>query len=198
MRPSIAKRHPLARRTSFMPLDGTETAVDETLSAAPGDTHDDEHGDIVYPSAIPFVLVHLACLAAIWTGITWQAVAICIALYWLRMFAIGAGYHRYFSHRAFSTSRAFQFVLALLSQSSAQKSVLWWAAKHRHHHLHSDTQHDVHSPRHKGFFYSHVGWIFFRQHDATDLVKVADFSAFPELRWLRRFEQLPAVGLALL
>ncbi len=97
------------------------------------------------------MLVHLACLAAIWTGITWQAVAICIALYWLRMFAIGAGYHRYFSHRAFSTSRAFQFMLALLSQSTAQKSVLWWAAKHRHHHLHSDTERDVHSPRHKGF-----------------------------------------------
>src|SRR5207245_5877564 len=180
MRPSIAKRHPLARRTSFMPLDGTETAVDETLSAArgsaPGDTHDDEHGDIVYPSAIPFVLVHLACAAAIWTGITWQAVAIGFALYWLRIFAIGAGYHRYFSHRAFSTSRAFQFVLALLSQSSAQKSVLWWAAKHRHHHLHSDTERDVHSPRHKGFLYSHVGWIFVRRHAKTDLVKVGDFS----------------------
>ena len=181
-----------------MPLDGTETAVDETLSAAPGDTHDDEHGDIVYPSAIPFVLVHLACLAAIWTGITWQAVAICVALYWLRMFAIGAGYHRYFSHRAFSTSRAFQFVLALLSQSSAQKSVLWWAAKHRHHHLHSDTERDVHSPRHKGFLYSHVGWIFVRRHAKTDLVKVGDFSRYPELMWLHRYELVPAIALGVL
>ena len=53
--------------------------------------------------------------------------------------------------------------------------MLWWAAKHRHHHLHSDTRQDVHSPRHKGFFYSHVGWIFSRQHDATDLVKVGGF-----------------------
>src|SRR5215470_7715581 len=80
---------------------------------------DGGHDDIIYPSAIPFVLVHLTCIAAIWTGITWQAVAIGIALYWLRIFAIGAGYHRYFSHRAFSTSRAFQFILALLSQSTA-------------------------------------------------------------------------------
>jgi stearoyl-CoA desaturase (delta-9 desaturase) len=56
----------------------------------------------------------------------------------------------------------------------------------------------VHSPRHKGFFYSHVGWIFYRQHDLTDLVKVADFAAFPELRWLHRFEQLPSVILAVL
>jgi Fatty-acid desaturase len=114
------------------------------------------------------------------------------------MFAITAGYHRYFSHRSYATSRLFQFVLAFLAQSTAQKSVLWWAAKHRHHHLHSDTPQDVHSPRHKGFFYSHVGWIFYRQHDLADLVKVADFSSFPELRWLHRFEQLPAVILAAL
>ena len=54
--------------------------------------------DIMYPSAIPFALVHLACLGAIWTGIGWRAAAIGVALYWLRIFAIGAGYHRYFSH----------------------------------------------------------------------------------------------------
>src|SRR6266446_2738450 len=164
----------------------------------PNSPCDGEHDDIIYPAAIPFVLVHLACIGAIWTGITWQSVAICAALYWLRIFAIGAGYHRYFSHRAYATSRAFQFVLAVLSQSTAQKSVLWWAAKHRHHHLHSDTEHDVHSPRHKGFFYSHLGWIFARKHDKTDLVKIADFACYPELMWLHRYELMPALILALL
>ena len=157
-----------------------------------------EHDDIVYPSALPFVLVHLSCIAVIWSGITWQAVALCVGLYWLRMFAIGAGYHRYFSHRAYSTSRVFQFILALLAQSTAQKSVLWWAAKHRHHHLHSDTEQDVHSPRHKGFFYSHVGWIFARKHGKADLVKVADLARYPELMWLHRHELLPALAMGIL
>ena len=156
---------------------------------------DDVHDDIVYPSTVPFVLVHLACLAAIWSGVTWHAVAICIALYWMRLFAITAGYHRYFSHRAFSTSRAFQFILAFLAQTSAQKSVLWWAAKHRHHHLHSDTPEDVHSPRRMGFIYSHVGWIFARRHDATEFGKVADFARYPELIWLHRLELVPGVAL---
>jgi stearoyl-CoA desaturase (Delta-9 desaturase) len=159
---------------------------------------DGGHDDIIYPSAIPFVLVHLTCIGAVWTGITWQAVAIGIALYWLRIFAIGAGYHRYFSHRAYATSRFAQFLLATLAQSTAQRSVLWWAAKHRHHHLHSDTADDVHSPRHKGFLYSHVGWIFAAKHDATDLVKIADFARFPELMWLHRYELAPAVVLAVL
>jgi stearoyl-CoA desaturase (delta-9 desaturase) len=154
--------------------------------------------DIMYPSAIPFVLVHLGCIAAIWSGVTWSAVALCAALYVLRMFAVVAGYHRYFSHRAFATSRAFQFVLAVLAQSSAQKSVLWWAAKHRHHHVHSDTAEDVHSPRRKGFLYSHVGWIFDRKHDQADLSKVADLTRWPELVWLKKFELLPAVVLGIL
>ena len=115
-----------------------------------------EHGDIVYPSTIPFVIVHLACFAAIWTGVTWQALAIGVGLYWLRIFAIGAGYHRYFSHRAYETSRVFQFVLAVARADRRRKrACLWWAANHRDHHLHSDTELDVHSPRHTGFLYSH-------------------------------------------
>ena len=157
-----------------------------------------EHDDIMYPSAIPFVLVHLACIAVFWTGVTSTALAICLVLYWLRIFAIGAGYHRYFSHRAYRTSRVFQFILAFLSQSSAQKSVLWWAAKHRHHHLYSDTQTDIHSPHHKGIIYSHLGWIFARSNDTVDLVKIADFARYPELAWLHKNEQVPAFVLALL
>jgi stearoyl-CoA desaturase (delta-9 desaturase) len=172
----------------------TPSTAEERAAGRPGD----EHGDIVYPGAIPFVIAHLVCVAAIWTGVSWTAIALCVGLYWLRIFAIGAGYHRYFSHRAFATGRAFQFVLALLSQSTAQKSVLWWAAKHRQHHLHSDTPADVHSPRQHGFLYSHVGWIFARRNDATDLVKIEDFARYPELRWLHRFELAPALVLALI
>jgi stearoyl-CoA desaturase (Delta-9 desaturase) len=159
---------------------------------------DDEHDDIIYPSAIPFILVHLGCFAAIWTGVTWLALAICVTLYWLRIFAIGAGYHRYFSHRAYTTSRAFQFVLALMSQTTTQKSVIWWASKHRHHHLHSDTGEDVHSPRHHGFIYSHLGWIFARRHDGPDLAKVTDLTRYPELMWLHKYEQALVIVLALL
>jgi len=113
------------------------------------------------------------------------------------MFAVTAGYHRYFSHRSYKTSRWFQFVLAFLAQTTTQKSVLWWASLHRHHHKHSDTEHDVHSPRHRGFFYSHMGWIFDQRYERTDLEAVPDLSKYPELTFLLRFEQLPAIVLAL-
>jgi stearoyl-CoA desaturase (delta-9 desaturase) len=153
-------------------------------------------GDIVHPQVIPFVLAHLACFGAIWSGVTWQAVVLGVSLYWLRMFGITGGYHRYFSHRTFKTNRAFQFVLACLAQATAQKSVLWWGAKHRHHHLYSDTEEDIHSPRHTGFFYSHVGWIFDKKNDSTDLLKIDDFARYPELVWLHKYELVPAVVLA--
>jgi stearoyl-CoA desaturase (delta-9 desaturase) len=103
------------------------------------------------------MLVHVACFGAFWSGISQTALILCALFYCVRIFAIGAGYHRYFSHRAYATSRIFQFIIGFLAQSSSQKSVLWWAAKHRHHHLHSDTKEDVHSPACHGFFYSHVG-----------------------------------------
>jgi stearoyl-CoA desaturase (delta-9 desaturase) len=175
-------------------MNDPNTRLDE---AAP-DVNDDTHEDIMYPSSVAFILVHLACFGAIWSGITWQSIVICAVLYWGRIFAIGAGYHRYFSHRSYSTSRWFQMVLAVMCQSTAQKSVLWWAQKHRHHHLYSDTEFDVHSPRHKGFLYSHFGWIFSRRHDTTDLVKIADFARYPELMWLHRYEIAPAFALAVI
>jgi stearoyl-CoA desaturase (delta-9 desaturase) len=153
--------------------------------------------DIAYPSSIVFVLIHIGCFAALWTGVTWRAVLLAIALYWVRLFAIGAGYHRYFAHRAFRTTRLFQFCLGFMAQTSAQKGILWWAAKHRLHHKYSDTVDDVHSPVQRGFFYSHVGWIFVPSNDATDYAVVRDLARYKELMWLDRQPYLPAALLAL-
>lgn len=155
------------------------------------------HNDIVYPETIPFLIVHLACLGAIWTGVTLEAVIIAAALYLLRMWAITAGFHRYFSHRSYKTSRAFQFVLAFLGTMCAQRGVIWWAAIHRHHHRHSDTIEDVHSPRHTGFFFSHVGWIFSPTKSEADYSTVPDLTRYPELVWLNKHHYVPALFLAL-
>ena len=170
-----------------------------TASAADGSAGD--HGghadDIIYPSAIPFVLVHLACFAAVWTGVTAEALLLGIAAYVVRMFAVTAGYHRYFAHRTYQTSRIAQFLLAFLAQTSAQRGVLWWAANHRAHHRHADTLDDVHSPRLHGFLRAHVGWIFTPRRMRTDYEGIADFTRYPELMWLDRQPYLPAALLAI-
>ncbi len=146
---------------------------------------------------VPFVAMHLACLAVFRVGVSATALATALALYALRMFAITGFYHRYFSHRAFKTSRAGQLLFALLGAAAAQRGPLWWAAHHRHHHAHADRPDDVHSPRQRGFLWSHVGWFLSRRHFAPDLARVRDLQRYPELRWLDRFDILVPVALAL-
>ena len=145
--------------------------------------------------AFPFLVIHLAALAAFWVPFRWSYLVACIVLYLVRMFWVTAGYHRYFSHRTFKTSRAFQFLIAFLAMTSAQKGILWWAAHHRHHHRHSDTELDLHSPTLFGFFWSHVGWIISDRYNYTRLDYIADFAKYPELRWLNKYHLVPPVAL---
>ena len=156
-------------------------------------TPDDGADDIIYPSTLPFLLAHLACFGMLWTGTSVEILLVAVVLYFARMFGVTAGYHRYFSHRSYKTTRVGQFFLALLAQSSAQRGVVWWAAMHRAHHKHSDTLLDVHSPRHRGFLYAHVGWIFSRQESKADLSLVPDLTRYPELMLLDRMRYLPAI-----
>lgn len=143
-----------------------------------------------WPASIPMFLVHAACLLALVTGVTWRSLVLCAVLYFGRMWFITAGYHRYFSHRSYKTSRWFQFVLAFGGGMSAQKGALWWASHHRDHHRFSDTERDVHSPL-KGFWWSHIGWILCDKHKGWDPDSIKDFNAFPELRFLTRHDWIP-------
>lgn len=140
--------------------------------------------------------MHPACLLAWWSGVGWVAAGTGLALYWIRMFGVTAGYHRYFAHASFKTSRWFQFLLAWLATSSMQKGALWWASHHRHHHAHSDEPADIHSPVQRGFFWSHMGWILCTKYEDTRWHLIQQFAKFPELLWLNRFHAAPGFVLA--
>ncbi|HEV7270291.1 acyl-CoA desaturase [Pseudoxanthomonas sp.] len=146
--------------------------------------------------AVPFIGLHLACLAVFWVGVSPVAVIVAVALYAVRMFAITGFYHRYFSHRTFRTSRVLQFVFALIGASSVQRGPLWWAAHHRNHHRHADTPADPHSPAVHGFWRSHAGWFLTRDGFRTDWSRIPDLARYPELRWLDRYDTVVPVMLA--
>src|SRR5688572_6781356 len=81
-----------------------------------------------HPGSWPFWGIHLLAIVGVaLTGWSWSGLALAAAFYIGRMFFVAAGYHRYFSHRTFKTSRVFQFLLALGANTTAQKGVLWWA-----------------------------------------------------------------------
>lgn len=156
-----------------------------------------ENKQIQWLRIIPFVLLHLACLAVFWVGVSWFAVIFALAFYVLRMFAITAFFHRYFSHKTFQTSRALQFMFALIGTMSAQRGPLWWVAHHRYHHRYTDTTHDPHSSTH-GFWYSHVGWFLNEYNFATRKDVIKDWMKFPELVWLDRFSLIVVLATAAL
>lgn len=146
--------------------------------------------------AAPFLAMHVACLAVFAVGVSPFALAVAGSLYALRMFALTAFYHRYFSHRTFRTSRALQFAFAVVGAASVQRGPLWWAAHHRNHHRHTDTALDPHSPAVHGFLWSHAGWFLTRRGFRTDWSRIPDLARYPELRWLDRFDTLVPIALA--
>jgi stearoyl-CoA desaturase (delta-9 desaturase) len=137
---------------------------------------------------LPFALIHVACFAAIWTGVSWTAVLVALGMYWLRMFAITGFYHRYFSHRTFKTNRFWQFVFAVIGNMAVQRGALWWAAHHRHHHKYSDEPNDAHSPKQSGFWWSHCFWFTCKANFRTQTESIPDLMKFPELVLLDRFD----------
>ena len=152
----------------------------------------------MWKGQVAFWGLQLAPIAGvIWLGWSWSGLALALVLYVVRMFAITAGYHRYFAHRSYRTSRAFQLVLAVVAMTSVMNGPLWWASHHRLHHRHSDTPEDVHSYRQRGFFWSHIGWILVERYKGIDWARVQDLARYPELRWLDRHPLVPGAVLAL-
>jgi stearoyl-CoA desaturase (delta-9 desaturase) len=145
---------------------------------------------------LPFIGMHLMCAGVIWVGVSTTALVVAAALYVARLVAITAFYHRYFSHRTFRTSRALQFIFALLGTMAVQRGPLWWAAHHRHHHAHADEEHDSHSPLQHGFWWSHMGWFMNRSNFRTRSELIQDLTRYPELRILDRFDIVPPIALA--
>lgn len=126
-------------------------------------------------------------------GFDWLHLIMLLGMYTITAFGVTIGYHRYFTHRSFQTSRVVQFCLAAIGSMAVEGPVLKWVAVHRCHHQHSDSEGDPHSPNHdhgsgvlgvlKGMFHAHVGWIF--QGDPKDLSRyVADLSSDRMLRWM--------------
>ena len=188
----------MAQATDVMPRPD-EVGIEDESKAARGLS--EAEGWWARHSLVPRSIywgIHASCLLAFWTGVSGLDLVLLAVTFWVRMFAITAGYHRYFSHKTFKTSRPFQFVLAWLGATATQKGPLWWAGHHRHHHKNSDRPgEDVHSPK-DGFWYSHQGWIFDTRWDASPLDQIRDFSKYPELVWLNRWHIVAPLSLAAL
>lgn len=153
--------------------------------------------NVDFRRCLSFIILHVGCIGVFFVGWSKVAVLTAVALYFIRIFAVTAFYHRYFAHRTFRTSRVAQFLFAIYTGTTVQRGALWWASVHRHHHKHSDQPEDIHSPLQRGFWWAHIGWMTSSRNFPTDYDRVKDLAKFPELVFLNRFDLIVPIAFAL-
>jgi stearoyl-CoA desaturase (delta-9 desaturase) len=132
------------------------------------------------------LVIYLGSLAAFFVPPTPELLVLMGVSFYVRAFGWEAGHHRYFAHRSFKTSRAFQFVLACLGAASGQRGPLWWACFHRAHHRYADTLRDPHTPIGNGRLYAYIVWLFDKNNCDTDLDQAKDLVRYRELVWVNK------------
>jgi stearoyl-CoA desaturase (delta-9 desaturase) len=155
---------------------------------------------------LPF-FAFLAAIALAWNQVVgWTDLAILGVMYFLTAFAITAGFHRLFTHRAFDSPRTVRYAFAALGSMAVQGPVISWVADHRKHHAFADDDGDPHSPHvgHgdgvagvlRGLWHAHVGWLVREQGRADRRRFAPDLLEDPGMRWIdRNFEWLVVAGL---
>lgn len=153
-------------------------------------------------AVIFFSSIHLLAMLAPWF-FSWSALGLTLLLHWLfGSIGICLGYHRLLSHRSFQVPRWLEYVIALIGASALQGGPIFWVAGHRLHHAYTeDEEKDPYSAS-KGFWWSHMLWIFYPHAELFDYEQYKRFAPDlvrdPFYRWLNRYFFLLQLPLALL
>jgi stearoyl-CoA desaturase (delta-9 desaturase) len=157
---------------------------------------------------VPILALGLVAWLAGPSILHWHDVVVFAVLYVTTGLGITVGFHRHFTHRAFSTSPPLRAVLAIMGTAAIEGPIVAWVADHRKHHAFSDQPGDPHSPHvehgHglrgalRGLAHAHVGWLFLHTQRASKQRYAPDLLADPLIRFIDRTTLLwIALGLTL-
>jgi stearoyl-CoA desaturase (delta-9 desaturase) len=137
-------------------------------------------------TAVPVLALGLVVWQVWGDFLRWSDVVVFVIMYMATGLGITVGFHRYFTHRSFKTSKPVRAVFAVLGSAAIEGPVISWVADHRKHHTFADQEGDPHSPHvdhgvgwrgaFKGLLHAHVGWLFIhpqrglRRRYARDLI----------------------------
>ncbi|HEY9648707.1 MAG TPA: fatty acid desaturase [Chroococcidiopsis sp.] len=139
-----------------------------------------------WPVTVFMVAIHLlALLAFLPANFSWSAVALCVFLHWLTAACgITLGWHRLLTHRSFVVPQWLEYVFVFCGTLAMQGGPIWWVGLHRHHHLYSDQNVDHHDSS-KGFWWSHMEWMFYEVPAADEIPRFTkDIAHDPFYRFL--------------
>src|SRR5579883_511172 len=108
-----------------------------------------------------FGTFHALALLSPWF-FSWSALGVTIFLHWLfGSIGICLGYHRLLTHRSLHVPKWLERIITLIGALALQGGPTFWVAGHRMHHLYTeDRENDPYSAQ-KGFWWSHMLWIFY-------------------------------------
>ncbi|KAF5339629.1 hypothetical protein D9611_011512 [Ephemerocybe angulata] len=144
-------------------------------------------GELNYISCT-FVLLPpvIGLIGACYTPLVWKTALFSVLYYFVTGLGITAGYHRLWAHRSYNASLPLQYVLSFAGAGAAQGSIKWWSRGHRAHHRYTDTDLDPYNA-HKGFFYSHIGWMLVKPRRKPGVADVSDLGKDPVVRFQHRW-----------
>ena len=124
-----------------------------------------KEGNLNWPMIIYIGLAHAAALIGLFTVTKCHPYTLLWAFILWPITGIGitGGVHRLWSHRSYKASFPLRVYLMLSNSIANQGSIWHWARDHRVHHKHSETHADPHNAT-RGFFFSHMGWLFVKKH----------------------------------
>lgn len=110
-------------------------------------------------STLILVLVfHGLAFAALWQPFRWSYLPLMVLAYLWFGFSVTLYLHRALAHRGLELPIPLRFVFAMGAAVGLAGDPVGWVGFHRHHHQVSETEDDIHSPRH-GLWYSHALWL---------------------------------------
>ncbi len=119
------------------------------------------------------------------SGFALSDLGIFLTFYALSGMGITAGYHRLLAHRAYQANPVVKFILLGFGASALQNSALSWVSDHRYHHQHTDEPADPYNIQ-RGFFWAHMGWIFFKPETERVFPNVPDLKKDRIVMWQHR------------
>jgi sn-1 stearoyl-lipid 9-desaturase len=134
-------------------------------------------------------LVHVGALVAFLPDFfSWQGVGLMLVLHWVTGgLGITLGWHRLVTHRSFQVPKWLEYFFVFCGTLAMQGGPIWWVGLHRHHHLYSDQPVDHHDSN-KGFWWSHMGWMFREVPAVQEIPKFTkDISSDPFYRFCDAF-----------
>lgn len=151
---------------------------------------------IRWPDLLAQIFIHAGSLYGIYLCLVsakYSTLLFALLTIWFSGFGITAGAHRLWSHKSYKAKWPLKLILTVLFTVSGQRDIYMWALDHRVHHKYGESDSDPHNVK-RGFFFSHVGWLFLTPHPEVvqkrKIIDMSDLLEDPFVVWQKRLYPL--------